>query len=277
MIRLVLLVACAACGSPTPPPMSGRQVSSVAPARVPLAIAGKERIHFASNDARLSAAEHAVLESVVQRLRAEPVLSLQISGHADANELDPDKLGQLRATAVRRHLLAQGIAEVRLLLRTAGAAEPRDTNATEAGRASNRRVEFERATIKVDPFGGRVVITDADVEILDPVTFLPGSVKFTPSSIPALDAVAATLHGNPSIQLVEVQSHTDERGDDAENLRLTQARAKVVVTYLISKGIDPARLDAQGYGETQPLDRGHDQAAWAKNRRIAFVIVKRTP
>ena len=46
--------------------------------------------------------------------------------------------------------------------------------------------------------------------------------------------------------------------------------------YLIDKGVDEKRLTAQGYGETQPIDRGHNQAAWAKNRRVAFLILKRT-
>ena len=47
--------------------------------------------------------------------------------------------------------------------------------------------------------------------------------------------------------------------------------------YLIAKGIDPARLVAQGYGETQPLDARHNEAAWAKNRRVAFLVLKRAP
>ena len=45
--------------------------------------------------------------------------------------------------------------------------------------------------------------------------------------------------------------------------------------YLVDKGVDEKRLTAQGYGETQPLDRRHVEAAWAKNRRVAFLIVKR--
>ena len=88
-------------------------------------------------------------------------------------------------------------------------------------------------------------------------------------------SVTTTLQGNPSISLVEIQGHTDERGDDAYNLDLSDRRAHSVREYLIGKGVDEKRLTAQGYGETQPLDRNHNEAAWAKNRRVAFLILKR--
>ena len=45
---------------------------------------------------------------------------------------------------------------------------------------------------------------------------------------------------------------------------------------MIDKGIDENRLTSQGYGESQPVDRRHNEAAWAKNRRVAFLILKRT-
>jgi OOP family OmpA-OmpF porin len=125
------------------------------------------------------------------------------------------------------------------------------------------------------PDRGRVVVTDTSIEILDMIYFEYDKAIIKKESYPILDAVAATLQGNPSIQLVEIQGHTDERGDDAYNLDLSDRRAKSVRQYLIDKGVDEKRLSAQGYGETQPLDRNHNEAAWAKNRRVAFLILKR--
>ena len=90
-----------------------------------------------------------------------------------------------------------------------------------------------------------------------------------------LDAVAATLKGQPEHPLIEIQGHTDERGDDAYNLDLSDKRAHSVLHYLVDKGVDEKRLTAQGYGETQPIDRNHNEKAWAKNRRVAFLILKR--
>jgi len=125
------------------------------------------------------------------------------------------------------------------------------------------------------PDRGRVVVTDTSIEILDVIYFEYNKDIIKPASYPILDAVAATMQGNPSIQLIEIQGHTDERGDDAYNLDLSDRRAKSVMKYLVDKGVDPKRLTAQGYGETQPLDRRHNEAAWAKNRRVAFLILKR--
>jgi OOP family OmpA-OmpF porin len=126
------------------------------------------------------------------------------------------------------------------------------------------------------PDRGRVVVTDTSIEILDMIYFEYDKAIIKKESYPILDAVAATLQGNPSIALVEIQGHTDERGDDAYNLDLSDRRAHSVRTYLVEHGVDEKRLTAQGYGETQPLDRRHNEAAWAKNRRVAFLILKRS-
>src|ERR1044071_7703747 len=64
---------------------------------------------------------------------------------------------------------------------------------------------------------GRVIVTDTETEILDVVEFAPGTATLRPRSLPTLDAVAATLCGNPSIELVEVQSHTGGVGDETAN------------------------------------------------------------
>lgn len=122
---------------------------------------------------------------------------------------------------------------------------------------------------------GKVVVTETTTEILDPLSFQPGTAELEPRSLPILDAVVSTLQGNPSILEVEVQSHTDERGDDDVNLKLSEMRAQVVMKYLVDKGVAQSRLTAHGYGETQPLDRAQTPAAWAKNERIVFLILKR--
>jgi len=113
---------------------------------------------------------------------------------------------------------------------------------------------------------GRVVVTDTETTILDVVEFAPGTATLRGTSSATLDAVAETLRGNPSIQLVEVQAHTRDA-----SLELSQQRAEVVVAYLVAAGVEPARLVAQGYGDTQPID----PATPAKNERIAFLILKR--
>jgi len=123
-----------------------------------------------------------------------------------------------------------------------------------------------------DEAPARVVVTDTETTILDVVEFVPGTATLRPGSLLTLDAVADTLRGNPSIELVEVQSHTAGKSDDAASLDLSQQRADVVATYIEARGVAPDRLEAQGYGNTQPID----VTAPAKNERMAFLILKRT-
>jgi outer membrane protein OmpA-like peptidoglycan-associated protein len=123
------------------------------------------------------------------------------------------------------------------------------------------------------PDKGRVIKTKEELIILDKVYFATNSAKILPKSYPILDAVAATLKGNPQILLVEIQGHADERASDKYNLDLTQRRANSVLKYLVNKGIDPRRLRARGYGERCPVDPRHNEKAWEKNRRVEFKIV----
>ncbi len=125
------------------------------------------------------------------------------------------------------------------------------------------------------PDRGRVVVTDTSIEILDMVYFEYDKAIIKKESYDILDAVASTMQGNPSIALIEIQGHTDDRGNDAYNLDLSDRRAAAVKTYLVGKGVEDKRLTSQGYGETQPLIRESNEKAWAKNRRVAFLIIKR--
>ena len=72
--------------------------------------------------------------------------------------------------------------------------------------------------------------------------------------------------------IITVEGHADERGTAEYNLALGERRASAVKTYLISLGVSPDRLKVISYGKEFPFDPGHDESAWAKNRRAHFVI-----
>lgn len=125
------------------------------------------------------------------------------------------------------------------------------------------------------PDRGRTYFDNGKLVALENIYFEYNSATIKPISYSILDAIATTLELNPDITRIEVQGHTDERGSDTYNLNLSQARAESVVAYLAGKGIAESRLVGQGYGERVPLDQRHNQEAWAKNRRVEFLILKR--
>jgi peptidoglycan-associated lipoprotein len=84
---------------------------------------------------------------------------------------------------------------------------------------------------------------------------------------------AKWLEQNPD-QKVTIEGHCDERGSTEYNLALGERRAKSVRDYLVGLGIDHGRLSIISYGESLPLDPGHNEAAWAKNRRAHFAFTK---
>lgn len=71
---------------------------------------------------------------------------------------------------------------------------------------------------------------------------------------------------------VVIEGHCDERGTNAYNLALGERRAESAKAFLVNLGISGARLTTISYGEEKPLDMGHNEEAWAKNRRAAFVL-----
>jgi outer membrane protein OmpA-like peptidoglycan-associated protein len=124
------------------------------------------------------------------------------------------------------------------------------------------------------PDKGKVIIEGSDIIILEKVQFETNSAKIRPESNSILDAVASTLKGHPEFQVVEIAGHADERASDAHNLKLTKDRAASVVDALVTRGVSRKRLISQGYGEYCPLEAGHNEAAWEKNRRVEFKVVK---
>lgn len=82
---------------------------------------------------------------------------------------------------------------------------------------------------------------------------------------------ASWLLDNANVR-VQIEGHCDERGTSAYNLALGERRANAVQQYLTVLGIAADRLSTISYGEEQPLDPGHDEAAWSRNRRAHFVM-----
>jgi peptidoglycan-associated lipoprotein len=87
----------------------------------------------------------------------------------------------------------------------------------------------------------------------------------------SLEAKAEILQASPDLTL-RIAGHADERGSDEYNLALSKRRSAEAKKFLVSRGVDPSRLETAGYGEEQPLDSGATESAWAMNRRDEFTV-----
>jgi peptidoglycan-associated lipoprotein len=87
----------------------------------------------------------------------------------------------------------------------------------------------------------------------------------------SLDGDAKLLRDNTSIQIT-IEGHCDERGTVEYNQALGEKRAQAARDYVTGAGIDASRIQIVSYGKERPFDAGHDEAAWAKNRRAHFVL-----
>jgi peptidoglycan-associated lipoprotein len=86
-----------------------------------------------------------------------------------------------------------------------------------------------------------------------------------------LDELAQALKGSPQFA-VTIEGYADERGTAEYNLALGEQRAQAAKAYLVALGVDASRVDTISYGEQRPIDPGHDELAWAINRRAHFLV-----
>ena len=105
------------------------------------------------------------------------------------------------------------------------------------------------------------------------VHFAYDSFLVPPQEIAKITQVGQYLLENSS-RVTTVDGHCDERGSNEYNLSLGEQRAQAVRKCLIDLGIDAARIQTRSFGKEKPLDPGHSESAWARNRRGEFVVYK---
>jgi peptidoglycan-associated lipoprotein len=145
-------------------------------------------------------------------------------------------------------------------------AAPAPTPAPVDDSAERDRLERERLARESSE---RARAVAADLAAMINFEYDQAAVRTTDQA--TLDKKAAILAANPNVRL-QISGHADERGSDEYNLALGNRRAGAAKRYLENKGIDAARLDVVSYGEERPLNAGHDEAAYAQNRRDEFQV-----
>lgn len=139
------------------------------------------------------------------------------------------------------------------------------------------------AGARVDNRGCPIEIMEKETELLDTgmirlqnVNFETNKAALLPESYPVLDVVGQVLTKWPELR-IEIGGHTDSRGTDRHNQKLSEARARAVLDYLTGKfpNLKAEQFSARGYGESRPLVPNTSPLNMAKNRRVEFVVLNK--
>lgn len=110
------------------------------------------------------------------------------------------------------------------------------------------------------------------IKITERIEFVSGKAELTADSTPVLQAVLQVLQAHPEIAALQVEGHTDSRGDEKFNEALSRRRAEAVKRWLVARTIDANRLFAVGFGESRPIDTNDTPEGRTSNRRVEFHI-----
>lgn len=109
--------------------------------------------------------------------------------------------------------------------------------------------------------------------VLDHLIFELGKSVINPKSYPELDEVVAMMKENTKI-VIQLEGHTDNKGNAEANLKLSQARVDAVKKYMVGKGIGKDRIKTKAFGGTKPIATEDTEEARAKNRRVEMRVLK---
>lgn len=183
---------------------------------------------------------------------------------------DGDEVIKYRTDPLRADTDGDGLtdAEERLKYRT----NPLFADTDEGGVPDGREIAAGTSPLNPKDDVQQVVKIGTPI-ILEGVTFETGSARITPAAKFVLDKIIPGLIKNPTIEIA-IHGHTDNQGKASDNLRLSQERANAVKAYLVSQGVDAARIQTKGFGFTRPIADNATEEGRAKNRRIEFIRIK---
>jgi len=211
------------------------------------------------------------LEAAKKQLEIADAASMH---HDDAAIAQPAYLAAQNARLAQAHAAAKaddarvaaGQAErdsIQLAARTRDVVNAKIETNTALDHAANLQAEVD--ALKATPTSRGLVLTLGDV------LFDTGKAQLNPGSARKLDQLAQFLADHPE-RRVQIDGFTDSVGTDSYNQSLSQQRADAVKSALVTRGIDPARIESQGYGKGFPVADNADAGGRQLNRRVEVVI-----
>ncbi|MDR0666502.1 MAG: OmpA family protein [Campylobacteraceae bacterium] len=195
-----------------------------------------------------------VADAIAKDLENFENIRVKTEGHTDAigSKWYNLKLSQKRANVVKNELIKSGISPNQIDTDGYGIEQPIKTNATEEGRAANRRVEVL--------FAAAAAYFDFD------------SAELKDESVKAVKLIADKLEGFDDIK-VRAEGHTDAVGSKWYNIKLSQKRVAAVKNKLVEYGVDALRVETVALGEDKPLKTNATEEGRAANRRVDVLFI----
>jgi peptidoglycan-associated lipoprotein len=160
--------------------------------------------------------------------------------------------------------------EAERLAKEARERELAKTRSEEAIRTKEKEFEQSLVARKEPGIEGEIL----ESQMLKDIHFDFDQYDIRPGDVEILNENATLLKKYPDVE-IQIEGHCDERGTVEYNLALGERRANSTRKYLVSLGISPDRISTISYGEERPLDPGHNEEAWAQNRRAHTIILFR--
>ncbi len=197
-------------------------------------------------------AKAAAEKAEAERVAAEEAAKAEAKAKEEADRLAAEKAAEEKAAAEKAEAEAKAAAEKAEAERIAAEEEAK-------AQAESKAKEAEKKL--VDAFS------------LTKVEFKTGSMQLTNESKKRLNEAASVMKNYEGYSY-KIQGHTDNRGNENFNIRLSKKRADAVKAYLVSQGIDAGILSTEGFGSAQPISSNDTREGRVQNRRVVFEIIK---
>ncbi|MEQ1677066.1 MAG: OmpA family protein [Chitinophagaceae bacterium] len=247
-------------------------------------------VHFAFDKWELSAATKTTLDSLTDSLDVTD--RIELHGHCDALGADVynDRLSAKRVQAVKEYLVSLGWENKDILIAKGhGEKKPLNKNASPEERSLNRRVEIKIIYSAGDneisltkKLADTATIAGTNI-VLKNINFVGGRHQFLPQSEPALKELLKAMKTYPKL-VIRVEGHIcceehtgDGLDDETGIINLSEARAKAVMDYLVTNGIQPERISYKGFGHAKPIYPYPEKTGeeMIRNRRVEIKIISR--
>lgn len=203
------------------------------------------------------------------------LVAVELIGHCDSlgNDDYNMNLSRRRAENTRLYLISKGMELNDISIKYYGRSKPKYSNATEEGKAKNRRCELIAEFIDASPSVSEDRISDLTFEagqkyVLPNLHFIANQVVPHWYSLEVMNELLMVLKQRQGVK-VEIQGHVCCNND----LRLSEARARYITQFLIENGIDPHRLQYRGFGNRRPAEKENSEESRMKNRRIEALVL----